>query len=604
MFRHDSPYYTSLSPLAWRGLIGVAYLVSVIPGLLLYCTVYYRHSAERFLDVARHCFDLFVQGMQQTIEVTALDSPPSINARAFMWTFERLDEDRELERFFSGLPGFRSSKFVKDPLPSLTYGQKWELGHALIGLLDRTFSSNLLSAPVKKRRAILCAKVIEPPHNVLSFSIISVILSHYQYQGPVVAEVLQILTGWQNDGDNSQYTSLVAQATVSTIVAKKQRRDDPWFILTSNELGVPESVLRNYAVQGDSLSLAILIHIIRQQFSLFWNAFEVLSGFREVLYAASKFNVRDSSPELQHEFCALWNQIVLKAQNKSLMAGYILKPTRNVYIALHEDTDSAPRRFSASTDDHDGILRHPSSYPLCNIPGHHPDSPTHIHDVDASSVFGPALHVDDNLRVMGIPLLDNSISVLESSYSRHQTTTESLRKPSASPDPATAAGGTRDIDTMPPVILKAPTSPSSVPSIDTISPQNNTALLAPSDAPFSASSEPVLDNILPAGSSFSPMTESDHLPSFAESNCSISAITSPGTSSWPTSPPGCDYKDAHDPPSVNRANRANTMAVLDPPPELSSITDDAIAGPSQWEAETRNAGDCPPYVSQSQYDIV
>ena len=503
MFRHDSPYYTSLSPLAWRGLIGVAYLVSVIPGLLLYCTVYYRHSAERFLDVARHCFDLFVQGMQQTVEVTALDSPPSINARAFMWTFERLDEDRELERFFSGLPGFRSSKFVKDPLPSLTYGQKWELGHALIGLLDRTFSSNLLSAPVKKRRAILCAKVIEPPHNVLSFSIISVILSHYQYQGPVVAEVLQILTGWQNDGDNSEYTSLVAQATVSTIVARKQRRDDPWFILTSDELGVPESVLRNHAVQGDSLSLAILIHIIRQQFSLFWNAFEVLSGFREVLYAASKFNVRDSSPELQHEFCALWNQIVLKAQNKSLMAGYILKPTRNVYIALHEDTDSAPRRFSASTDDQDGILRQPSSYPLCNIPGHHPDSHTHIHDIDASSsVPDPALlHVDDNLQVMGVPLLDNNISILASSYPCHQTTTESLRNPSALPDPASAAGGVRDIDTIIPETLEAPTYPFSVRSLDAISPQNNPAILAPSDAleiPFSASSEPVLDNILPA----------------------------------------------------------------------------------------------------------
>jgi hypothetical protein len=37
-----------------------------------------------------------------------------------MWTFDCLDEDHELERFFSGLPGFRSSKLVKDPLPSLS----------------------------------------------------------------------------------------------------------------------------------------------------------------------------------------------------------------------------------------------------------------------------------------------------------------------------------------------------------------------------------------------------------------------------------------------------------------------------------------------------
>ena len=547
IFRHDSPYYMPLSPLVWRGLHVVAYVVSKVPGKLLYCTVYYRRSAQCFLGLASYYGHSFVQGMQMTVEATALRSPSEINTRAFMWTFDKLDEDHELERFFSGLPGFRSSKVVEDPLPSLTWWQKSKLGLALIGLLDRTFSSDLLSAPVKKRRAILCAKAIDPAHNNSSFRIISKILSHYQYQGPVVAEVLQIVRGWHKDSDEGTSLLVLWKATVSTIVARTQRRDDPWFFLASDELGVPDSVLRDYAVHGDSLSLAILIHITRQHFSLFWNTKEVWFVFWEVLDAASKFNVRDSSPELQHEFCALWNQVVLKAQNGEWrMAAYILRQTRNVYIALHEDTDCAPMLFTTSTVDHDDILKQPFSYPLCNIPGHHPNSP----------------------------------------------------------GPATAAGGTRDIDTMPPVILKAPTSPSSVPSIDTISPQNNTALLAPSDAPFSASSEPVLDNILPAGSSFSPMTESDHLPSFAESNCSISAITSPGTSSWPTSPPGCDYKDAHDPPSVNRANRANTMAVLDPPPELSSITDDAIAGPSQWEAETRNAGDCPPYVSQSQYDIV
>jgi hypothetical protein len=614
IFRHDSPYYTSLSPLAWRSLLGVASIISAVPGLLLYnlyCTVYCRRSGERFLIFAENCYDLLVQGMQKTVEATALNSPSSIDTRTFMWTFDRLDEDHELERFFSGLPGFRSSKVVKDPLPSLTWDQKSVLGRALIGLLRRTFSSDLLPAPVKERRAILCARAIEPAHNKSSFRIISIILSHYQYRGPVPAEVLQIVRGWDNDRDEN--TSLVAQATVSSIVAGTQRRDDPWFILASDELGVPESVLRDYAVHGDSLSLAILIHIIRQQFSLFWNATEVRSVFEDVLYAASKFNVRNSLPELQHDFCSLWNQVVLKAQKgERAMTWSILKQTRDLYIALHQDTDSAPIQFSASTGDRDVILWKLSSYPLCNIPGHHPGSPTHIHDDSASSsVPGPApLHVDDDLQRMGVPLLDN-ISFPATSYPGHQTTTESLRKPSASPDPAPAAGGARDIDTIPPTTLQTLISPSSVHSVDTISPQKNTALLASSDAPeipSSASPEPMLHNILLAGSSLSPMTESDRSSYCAESHFSISAETSPPeTSPWPTSPPEREYKDVHDPPSVNRANRANTMAVLDLPPELSSptsATDKAIAGPSQREPDSRNAGDRPPYVSQSQYDIV
>ena len=540
MFRHDSPYYTSLSPFVWRSLVGVAWVISSISGLLLYFTVYYRRSGASLLFFAGDLYDMFVQGMQKTVLATALKSPPEINTRAFMWTFERLDEDHGLERFFSGLSGFRSSKVVEDPLPSLAGLQKRKLGHALIGLLNRTgtFSSDLLPVPVKKRRAILCAKAIEPAHNDSSFELISKILSHYQYQGPVVAEVLQIVRGWN--------TPLLTQATVSSIVAGTQERDDPWFILASDELGVPESILRDYAVHGGSLSLAILIHIIRQQFGLFWKSADVLNGFTSVLWAASKFNVRDSSPELQHEFCALWNQIVLKAQNgESAMAWDILKQIRNVYIALHEGADCPPRRFSADTIGGfiDDVLCPLSTYPLCKIPDHHSDSPTLIHDVDASSsVLGSApLHVDDSLQV--VPLLGDNISVLASSYPSHQTTTESVRKPSVSPDIAGAASEARDFDTLPPTTLEASTSPSSVCSIDTISPQNDTALLAPSDAPeipSSVSSELVLDNILPAGSSLSPMTDSDHSPSFAESHCSISAETSPGASPRPTIPPKCD----------------------------------------------------------------
>jgi len=63
---------------------------------------------------------LLVQGMQKTAEETALNSPSEIDSRAFLWTINRLDEDHELERFFSGLPGFCSSKVVNDPLPRVT----------------------------------------------------------------------------------------------------------------------------------------------------------------------------------------------------------------------------------------------------------------------------------------------------------------------------------------------------------------------------------------------------------------------------------------------------------------------------------------------------
>jgi hypothetical protein len=77
--------------------------------------------------------------------------------------------------------------------------------------------------------------------------------------------------------------------------------------------------------------------------------------------------------------------------------GDILRPIRNIYLTLHLHTDSAPTAFDAYTDDEDYyILSDTSSYPLCNIPDHRPDSTTHIHDVSISTTIRCAvLHDND-----------------------------------------------------------------------------------------------------------------------------------------------------------------------------------------------------------------
>ncbi len=376
------------------------------------------------------------------------------------------------------------------------------------------------------------------------------------------------MRGWANNGD--QGTGLVARAICTGIVARVQRQDDSWFILASNELGVPESVLRDHATHGDSLSLAILIHVTRQQFSHYskpwWPDYE----FSKVLEAASRFNAHDTSAELQHEFCALWNRIILKAQNVDVvnvdddltMAWYILRPIRNVYIALHQD--ATPTRFSAPTSDREVSWWKPSSYPSCNIPGHHPDSTPHVRDVSTPTTFtravlrhnaalvpaslastpnAPSSSVPASLRIdenpAYVPPLGNNISVPVSLPPAYQTTTESFHIPATSPDSATA-GATRDIDTsartMPPTTPETSTPLSSASSTGAVPPRHNADPLTSSDAPdfpSPALPNPVLDNILPTGpplSSPSPMTRPDDSPSFPESHCLILATTAPSTS--------------------------------------------------------------------------
>jgi len=62
--------------------------------------------------------------MLKTAEGTALNSPSKVDTRTSLWTLDSLDKDHKLGRFFSG---FRSSKVVNGPLPSLTYEQKHKL---------------------------------------------------------------------------------------------------------------------------------------------------------------------------------------------------------------------------------------------------------------------------------------------------------------------------------------------------------------------------------------------------------------------------------------------------------------------------------------------
>jgi hypothetical protein len=63
----------------------------------------------------------------------------------------------------------------------------------------------------------------------------------------------------------------------------------------------------------------------------------------------SKCDVLSTLPSLQYDFCALWNEIALEAQNgKDPIPTLILENIRPVYIALHTGTDASPKAFSAT----------------------------------------------------------------------------------------------------------------------------------------------------------------------------------------------------------------------------------------------------------------
>ena len=533
VFRHDSPYYTPLSLLAWHIVTRIQLLIYQFLGwfnALVRKRYRSRHAAfYRFRRLEDSCRKSLAQGKQKTAEETALASPPEIDTRAFIWTFDCLDEDHELERFFSGLPGFRSSNVVEDPLPINAHNEWERIYGALHGLLNRTFSSDFLPAPVKDRRAMICAKAVYPESTIDALRILDTIVINYQYSGPVAIAIAKGLRECGNNMDENKI--LRAQLFNSGIIARMQPHDDSWYNIVSNELGIPKTFLRDYAADGDSLSLVILIHLVRLQFTHFQASHGY--AFSSNLVIASNFDAINTSPKLQHEFCALWNHIVREAQdNDQSLAFHILALIRNIFLVLHEDIDSAPMQLLASVHDDDTIICDPALYPLCETPDHRCfDSTPHIHDDGASVItsyvgqyghripaFVPSLAspysppssthaplpVDETL-TNGLPL-DVQIPDPVSMQVIGQTTAEGRRIRTISPSPVIDYAMHGNIDPSPASHSMSRSSPS---------PKSNASASPPagiavgctelSRTPLgdlhvlSSSSPPVLEGILPAG---------------------------------------------------------------------------------------------------------
>ena len=443
IFRHDSPYSTPLSSIVWFIMNGIGY-VSLRPFRFV--------ASERLKKSEKMYRQSLLHGMRKTVNETAQNSPSKVDGHVFMRTFDSLEKDDELERFFSGMPGFRSSKVIADPLPGLTKSEKRRLFEELLDFMDRTFTSDVLTEEVKKRRATICERAINPADIFGAFRwILDKVLTTDQYPGLKTAQFGRIVKTW---GDSANKRGAVAaQTVVSVILARAQRRDTiAWLDLAADQLKVSKSVLRGYT--SNDVSLANLIHITRGLFGLLGdkNPRNPLGLGPTALKALSQFDTRDTSPELQHNFCDLWNEIVAKGGR--LYAQEILKHIRHVYLALHKDTESAPIRFSESTRDSAWILDHPSSYPSCNICEHRP------------AATGPLTEVLQLDKYMTDPA------------SVHPTTDDYRQLPSTSRGTATANVLQGTINTSPktmPRTMREASTPTP-PLASTSSPQRDAAL--------------------------------------------------------------------------------------------------------------------------------
>ena len=361
IIRHDSPYNSPLSTPIWFLYARIRYVTfQIISSIPLGFWTW-----ERFYRL-RHRYQRWMLGVEKAAEETASERSSEIDVQIMEWTISALGDDDSLKSFFEAIPGFFNSKFVN--LPRGVYRKL--LGDTLFGFLDRSFSSNSVGDSEKLRRLDTAMNAMDLIRWDGVSSILFEILDDRWNELPQTVETGLTLARWCTSSDRD--VAYYAQAAVTKILVSVRERDNSWARFVVRILGLPEQDLRdNLTLGGDSVLLAALIRLIRQYLRSDYSSVN-----RSVLEELSKLDARSTVPRLQHDFCAIWNEIVQEARNQKRSRSdpiFILRQIRRLYVTLHQGTDAALIAFSASTDPYDDVLYEPSSYPFCNLSSHRPD---------------------------------------------------------------------------------------------------------------------------------------------------------------------------------------------------------------------------------------
>jgi hypothetical protein len=377
LFRHDSPYYAPLSSSAWYLVNGVLYVTVKSLHWLVWHLVGHGEICDR-LNIHGWQYrleDRFYRGITRTAEEAAERQSPEADHLAVKRVLELSDEDLHLEEFFALIPGFFKSKVMEDSQHIFNDGL---VSGAMLEWMNRTLSSNTLSDEVKQRRIAICRKVMDITSLPVNYSPLDIGLYNWDEFFCSIDSALILKAATYHNSD-ALYNSKCA---ISVVLARVQKRDDIWRKLATDHLGVSESVLQDYLAHGDSATLANLNSFIRRAISIYSMKKCFPDYVTKTLKWISKLDVQGTLPELRHDFCTLWNELVMRSRAQSNFYGpnEILTGVRHIYIALHQSTASTlPAAFSAPTAQEARDSLEPPSYPQCTVTDHHSGSASHVH---------------------------------------------------------------------------------------------------------------------------------------------------------------------------------------------------------------------------------
>ena len=413
-----SPHYAPLASLAWQFYTDIRYHVVKLRSRL--CSLFRKWPGQKGnynMDDRRD--RRLLKRLEEKAEEIILGNSLKLDAGILGSLLNNLGEDDTRERFFESIPDFYRSRVTeefKNHLP-LDFATKFRC--SVNQFLDQTLSSDSLSELIRSRRLLTCLKAT---YNVLGGRAsrcitYGIIRSENWSEVPPSAQTGHILRRWRNS--NKPWISIIGRCIIARIIAGEGKHDDTWTTLTKSQLGVTDDVLEEYSKHGDSVLLANLINTTRLFFK------EGLQ-FYGILQSISGFNVQDTLPDLQRDFCNLWDEIVQYVQDrhKGSDSVFILQEISHVYNALHPMGPMA-KAAPADTAANDDYLHPGLGFPLCANPRTHlfPSTTytTVSHQVTAPLTNKPSIeldisHVSQQISPVAASCLpDNSSSLVPSS---------------------------------------------------------------------------------------------------------------------------------------------------------------------------------------------
>ena len=376
LIRHDSPYNTPLSAPVWYLNARIQYVTFTV---LVVIDGYYStwtRTRERFHGLRERCHDWMLGGVEKAAWRKALEPSLEIDLQIFGRTISTIIDDDSLAKFFETIPGFFKSeqdRGLEEYFPGDLFEAFWG---TLDGFMGRTLSSNSVTKSVKYRRASICKDIMKIIPCSESFN-----LRTYFDQEPATVEWVRATKRWFPN--RSHNVSNAARAMFAKNIARISKDYDlqVWVPLASEAYGFPD--LPKVAFSRNGAMLALLIHLCRQVKD---------SDELGPVETFTEFDICDTLPGLQHDFCTLWNELILKARPIDT-SNRILSLLHHRYMDLHRGNRGTDFRLSVIGSD---ILLPLSSYPSCNIASHRPVF------IPAIAVIGPS---SDSLPASIIPVV-------------------------------------------------------------------------------------------------------------------------------------------------------------------------------------------------------